>query len=629
MMLYLGVNRLSCKSCFRVAVLFVFIILYSSCSNPAIVPDSDADPDIDTIGNNGSTGNDELFYSDYPYAFVSTSTNEPILLNGVNIIRAPHRNSSGVWQTSYINEEITTLGKSSAPRFNTIRIAMFWPIFQPTPDSMDEEAFHQLDILLDNAIHQNLYVILDINHLYSNKNCGEDPAMKGAQWNIPKWAWESVGAPNISDNNCVAGSDTRKLLIDVLAQQSTADYIKYILNRYDSSTRRGRQVIAIDLVNEPVATPANTAREEFEQLLPVYEDWLKPTGSKSLRGTNPDKILIVEPLHGNISLVGTDLSGLQQPNVVFSFHDYFGRATYDSPTYGLGYSDGGWSSKSERTDKGDPTPYDPSVLSYEKRLEEHTVYVKQWINWLSEYELPLFIGEYGIGNPCEGGNPEYSAQYAKDVFHVYENMYVVVNGEAKHLLLPRTWWSHGYWNGMALWNRKEPCFGTGKKEYFPYAYELTGELNLLENSGFEYGFDEWSTSGNFGLAVVTGKNPENIRSGINAAAAWNRNPYISTLQNASASNLDAGTYSAKVWSRSGGTFNQKLFRVYVNSRLANKLTIPTKNNWTMSSIDNISVPSGASIKIEIYLNAKGGGWAQFDDFELRKAHQNISTQTLH
>src|SRR5690606_13692124 len=110
-------------------------------------------------------GGQELFYSDYPHAFVSSDTDEPVAINGVNIKRGPHKQSSGLWETPYINEEITALGQSGAPGFNAIRIAMDWPYFTTAAGVFDSEAFEQLDLLIDNAIDQDLYVILDPIHV--------------------------------------------------------------------------------------------------------------------------------------------------------------------------------------------------------------------------------------------------------------------------------------------------------------------------------------------------------------------------------------------------------------------------------------------------------------------------------
>lgn len=75
------------KRFFSLLCLCAFTIVSTSCSRSS----SKIDPEqkSDSTGHNESKGGTELFYSDYPYAFVSTSTDEPVMINGVNIIRAP------------------------------------------------------------------------------------------------------------------------------------------------------------------------------------------------------------------------------------------------------------------------------------------------------------------------------------------------------------------------------------------------------------------------------------------------------------------------------------------------------------------------------------------------------------
>lgn len=594
----------------RVICAVFIMLLFYSCDLAPMHQENNQSTDRQLL-NNGT----ELFYSDYPHAFVSTDTNEPALINGVNIKRGPHRKSGGQWETTYINQEITALGQPDAPGFNAIRINMDWPYFQNSDGSFRMDAFDQLDILIDNAITQNIYVILNPIHVRNPGGaCNEDPVMAGARWNIPAWAWEAVNAPDNPQGSCSGTSETSALMPDVLALWRTSDYLKYIVDRYDASTARGRQVIAVNLVSEPHGT-GNTGPDHFEDILPVYETWLAPVGGQSVRAHNPDKILILGPARGDVSLEGVDLSGLQVPNFVFSFHDYFGRAT-GSSSYGFGYSGSGFASAQERTYQSSPTPYNPATLSYADRRDEHTIYVQQYLDWLDDFELPLYMGEYGILNPCEGGHTEYSARYSADTYHIYNNLYVMSGGHGEPILLPRTWWAHGYWDGNAIWYRSGSCQGTGPNEYFPYAYELTGELNLLSNPGFESNFKNWSTSGTVTVTNI-GNDPANIHSGAQSAASWSSGPYTASLKSL-VSNTPSGTYTATVWSRAGGSFNERKLQVYVNGSLEDEMALPISSNWTAYSINNISVPSGAAVTVGISLDANAGAWTQFDDFELRE-----------
>ena len=190
--------------------------------------------------------------------------------------------------------------------------------------------------------------------------------MAGAHRGVPAWAWTKVGAT--PGTSCESGAAWDALIDDALGLQETADYLKFILNRYDGSTSRGQHVIAVDLVNEPAAD-GTTAVDRTQKLVDtVYGPWLASTGSKSLRVTDPDKILIVTPVAGSGSLVGVNLANVAQPNVVMTFHDYFGQATGTNATYGIGYSSSAYATQKEDTDQtsssamgGSYIPYDPAV----------------------------------------------------------------------------------------------------------------------------------------------------------------------------------------------------------------------------------------------------------------------------
>lgn len=421
----------------------------------------------------------ELFYADAPNSFVSTASDTPLVANGVNIKRTAHK-KAGVWETPYVRSEIVAMGGSGAPTFNTVRLAMDWSYFQKkvgTSIVIDTAAFAELDSLIDEAIAQGLYVILDPMHLSNvgsaaNPNsamCQEDPVMAGAHKGVPAWAWTKVGG--VPGTWCDTNAGWDNLTDDALALQETADYLKFVLNRYDGSTARGKAVIAVDLVNEPAADGVNAVDRTQKLVNNVYGPWLAPSGTKSLRATDPDKILIVTPVAGNGSLVGADLTSVARPNVVLTFHDYFGQATGTHPTFGIGYSGSGYATQKEDTDQtsnsamgGAYVPYNPTSKSYAARKSEHTAFVQNAVDVATAADMPLYVGEYGIMNPCNGGNLAYSSRYAQDTYDIY------------HALgLSRTVWTHGYWDDMSIWWREAgSCGTTPQGSYFPYAADLTG-----------------------------------------------------------------------------------------------------------------------------------------------------------
>jgi aryl-phospho-beta-D-glucosidase BglC (GH1 family) len=257
----------------------------------------------------------------------------------------------------------------------------------------------------------------------------------------------------------------------VLALNETADYLKFILNRYDGDTALGKSVIAIDLVNEPHAD-GTTAPARLQKLVDtVYAPWLAARGPKSLRAVDADKPLIITPTTGSGSMVGVDMTSVAKPNVILTFHDYFGQALGTDPTHGLGYDKYGWSTAMEATDQttsaglgGTYVPYDPANKSYSARYSEHRTYIENAVNAAKRWKLPLYIGEYGIANPCNGGNHAATSRYFADTTKIYDEFG-----------LSRTVWANGYWDDMAvMWRENGTCSGTAKWDYFDYASVITG-----------------------------------------------------------------------------------------------------------------------------------------------------------
>lgn len=422
-------------------------------------------------------GTGELFRTSADHPFVSTATGRPFTVNGVNLKRVVHREGpGGAWLTPYVVEEIQALADAGAPDFNTVRMTMDWPYFQKKVGDdvvLDEEAFAQLDTVIDAAVAEGLYVILDPIHV-SNPGpslCREDAVMRGAHRDVPAWAWSAVGLD--PGTGCGPGTRWDDAMDDVLALQKTADYLRAVARRYDGSTTRGQHVIAIDLVNEPAAN-GRTAAQKMRRLVEVaYGPWVAASGSRSVRAVAPGKPLLVQPPYGSASLVGVSLDAVSRPNVALSFHDYFGRGLATDPTHGIGYSSLGFSTYKEDTDRasndllGAYVPYSSASASYEQRRAERVTYLQQVQRTTRAAGMPLFIGEYGILNPCGGGALASSSQYAKDSYAVYEQ-----------LSLSRTAWAHGFWDQMALWWRgdspTEGCGTTDHKDYFPYASAYTG-----------------------------------------------------------------------------------------------------------------------------------------------------------
>ncbi|MRG44199.1 family 43 glycosylhydrolase [Chitinophaga sp. SYP-B3965] len=142
----------------------------------------------------------------------------------------------------------------------------------------------------------------------------------------------------------------------------------------------------------------------------------------------------------------------------------------------------------------------------------------------------------------------------------------------------------------------------------------TPSTNLLLNPGFESDFSNWTTAGNASVAT----DPLEIHSGVRAAKTWSASAYTTSMQNASATNLAAGSYTTSVWSRGSGTFSQRVLQVYVNNVMIREKTLPVGTTWRLDTIRNVAASAGANIKVGVSFNASASAWTQVDDFELIK-----------
>ncbi|MCM3626271.1 hypothetical protein M3194_02670 [Paenibacillus glycanilyticus] len=157
-------------------------------------------------------------------------------------------------------------------------------------------------------------------------------------------------------------------------------------------------------------------------------------------------------------------------------------------------------------------------------------------------------------------------------------------------------------NGYANWTI-DPLQGT-----------WSANNSTLQNPGFESDLSSWTYAGNLSIAT----DPAEVHSGSKSAKSYSTSAYTTLLENTSASAVSGGTYTAKVWHRSGNTFASKKFQVYVNGALAKELNLPTTTTWTEYSIGGINVPEGATIKLSISASGNASAWAQYDDFSLIK-----------
>lgn len=132
---------------------------------------------------------------------------------------------------------------------------------------------------------------------------------------------------------------------------------------------------------------------------------------------------------------------------MWSFHDYFGGGTDGSepptdPTWGYGRSSYGFPKGQDRTDSN-PRPY-----TYGNEAAQHRTYVEQVIGWSTAQGLPVYIGEYGVYNPCWGNVESEAMDYATQTRDLYDSI-PISPGSSTTAPVSRTWWINGSSNAAS------------------------------------------------------------------------------------------------------------------------------------------------------------------------------------
>lgn len=395
----------------------------------------------------------EAFCTVFPNAFVKTASwpiadqGDPVVLNGANIKHGPYLNGT-TWTTPGVVDQITNgFGSPGAPDdWNAIRLNLDWPVYQIKSGSsiiVDPAALTQLDTVIDAATEAGYYVILVPAHTRKpGALCATSPRMADATHDIPKWMWDLVST-SLPAPTCSSWSPGHQDFEDeVFARPEFRNYLRVLATRYsDTSTTakaaRSKTVVAIDMINEPRGSGLLPTRQA--NMLTNYRNLATDLRANP---TATAKILMAEPVHGDTSLAqnGSDLAtfAASTTNLVWSFHDYFGGGPGTTtpptdPTFGFG-----------RDSWGFPTGYDMTASvnqPYRSTNDEaqHRTYVEQSVGWATAQGLPVYIGEYGVKNPCWGNEAVYAEIYAEQTRNLYRSM-PQSPGASRTVALSRTWW---------------------------------------------------------------------------------------------------------------------------------------------------------------------------------------------
>lgn len=134
--------------------------------------------------------------------------------------------------------------------------------------------------------------------------------------------------------------------------------------------------------------------------------------------------------------------------------------------------------------------------------------------------------------------------------------------------------------------------------------------NMIQNGGFENDLTGWNIADSSTGHIAT----DSVHSGQKSVNFWFPAGGTNTLDY-SISNCAAGSYTAEMWVRCGGTFTGS-FEAYQGTTLLKSTPIASNDAWTKYTLANFSVSEESDVHIKITLNTGASVWLYFDDFNM-------------
>lgn len=259
---------------------------------------------------------------------------KPRHLRGVNVVPVWADNPGATW-------ELDRYQQIAAKGFTVVRFVLYWDDIEATRGHFDATALATLDRAIANAKAAGLYVILDEIHLWGT----------GGFADVPRWARRGDALTSVVTN--------------------AEGYLRTLALRY----REEPAVAAYDPVNEPRLLPLDQGR-----VLSAYARLIT-----AIREVDSEKIVLVEPAHGDSLVSPADLSRLSgMRNVVWSPHLYYAGGDDD------GYGEDGRQAGNYTWDG--VSGYDPAdQAALQRHLLVH-------LDAAGAAGIPVWVGEIGIGS---------------------------------------------------------------------------------------------------------------------------------------------------------------------------------------------------------------------------------------
>ncbi len=258
---------------------------------------------------------------------------------------------------------------------NVVRLVFTWEAYEPLPGTYDDAYLAALTTIARAAWERDLWVIVDFHQdgfsRFVSAGCGDG---------FPEWAVASGASKDVPDNSSNCHDWAVKMSLDADMHASFGAFYSDaggVRTRYLELWRRLSRhfsgvpgVVGYDLLNEPWGY-------EKPEIGPLYAD-----AAAVVRAEHPDAILFVE---GHVSTNGGVLqTDLDEPT--------FGNYAYSPHFYeGLALTTNAWSGIEAPTHNGFATM---------------TAKAAEW-------DVPLFVGEFGIGASATNGRAYVALQYRK------------------------------------------------------------------------------------------------------------------------------------------------------------------------------------------------------------------------
>ncbi|BCB82260.1 hypothetical protein GCM10022251_46850 [Phytohabitans flavus] len=124
--------------------------------------------------------------------------------------------------------------------------------------------------------------------------------------------------------------------------------------------------------------------------------------------------------------------------------------------------------------------------------------------------------------------------------------------------------------------------------------------STLTNTGFESGLTGWTGNG---YTESGGRSGLRLTHWASAAYRWETTQTLTGLSN--------GSYTARVWTRSGGGQNAAYLALKNCGGAEQRAPVPVSDGWTQISVT--TTVSNGQCTVSLFSDANAGNWASFDD----------------